>query len=56
MSTAYQRRLDQLTAKYADEQTMLPKDILALLSDLHDLVSVLTGRVTQLEQRDRGDT
>ena len=49
MGSVYQDRLDRMTAKYKNEVCMLPADVLGLISDLHDLVSQLTGRVADVE-------
>ena len=50
MGTIYQERVDRMTKKYDNEQCMLPADVLGLITDLHDLVSQLTGRVADVEK------
>ena len=50
MGTLYQERVDRMTKKYHNEQCMLPADVLGLITDLHDLVSQLTGRVADVEK------
>jgi hypothetical protein len=50
MGTLYQERVDRMTKKYDNEQCMLPADVLGLITDLHDLVSKLTGRVADVEK------
>ena len=50
MGSVYQDRIDRMTKKYSNEQGMLPADVLGLITDLHDLVSQLTGRVSDVEK------
>lgn len=50
MGSVYQDRIDRMMKKYSNEQCMLPADVLGLIIDLHDLVSQLTGRVSDVEK------
>ena len=50
MGSVYQDRIDRMTEKYRNEQCMLPADVLGLITDLHDRVSQLTGRVSDVEK------
>lgn len=52
MSLAYQFKLNNLTLLYPDKELpMSTRHTLELMSDLHDLVSQLTGRVVILEEQ-----
>ena len=50
MGSVYQDRINRMAKKYENEQCMLPADVLGLITDLHDLVSQLTGRVSDVEK------
>lgn len=50
MSTAYQQKLDRYTARYPEGGVpMDARHVLELCSDLHDLLSAYTDRVTHVE-------
>ena len=51
MSQDFQQKLDRYAARYPDGGVpMDARHVLELCSDLHDQLSVLTGRVALLEQ------
>ena len=51
MSQAYQQKLDRFHARYTNDTSLPPDQAIELCADLHDLVSVLSGRLTRLEEQ-----
>ena len=50
MSQDYQKKLESIGLAYPDKELPISaRYTLSLLSDLHDMVSTLTGRVAMLE-------
>jgi len=52
MSMEYQRKMDHLSALYPDKELPLrSRHAFELFEDLHNLVSVMAGRISQLEEQ-----
>jgi len=52
MANEFQQKLDRYAARYADGGVpMDSRHVLELATDLHDLMTVLTGRVAMLEYK-----